>query len=44
LHPNHLKELGQMLKSLEKVAKKEIKVLSNDAIMIAYEKIISEKR
>lgn len=44
LHPNHLKELGQMLKSLEKVAKKEIKVLSNDAIMITYEKIISEKR
>ncbi len=44
LHPNHLKELGQSLRNLEKNRKTEKQKLSNDSIMIVYEKIISEKR
>lgn len=44
MHPNHLGGLGQSLRDLEHVTKKERRKIKNEDIMKAYEKIIAEKR
>lgn len=44
IHPNHLGWLGQSLRDLEHMTKKEKRKISNEEIMKAYEKILAEKR
>ncbi len=44
IHPNHLGGLGQSLRDLEHIIKRERRKIKNEDIMKAYEKIIAEKR
>ena len=44
IHPSHLSSLGQSLRDLEHIEKKEKRKLSNDNIMIGYERVISKRR
>jgi hypothetical protein len=44
IHPSHLTSLGQMLIDLEWREQKETRNISNDNIMVGYERVISQKR
>ena len=44
IHPSHLSVLGQALRDLEHRVQKETRKISNDNIMIGYERVISKKR
>jgi hypothetical protein len=44
IHPSHLSGLGQAIRDLEHMDKKENRKISNDNIMIGYERVISQKR
>lgn len=44
LHPNHLSQLGQLLRELEHTTVTIVRKASNEDIMKAYTKILAEKR
>lgn len=43
IHPSHLSVLGQALRDLETRVQKETRKISNENIMIGYERVISKK-
>ncbi len=44
IHPSHLSNLGQALRDLENMNTHKTRRISNDNIMIGYERVISQKR
>ena len=44
IHPSHLIELGQMFRDLETSDQRKIRKISNDDIMLGYERVLARKR